>query len=162
MSVGKYQRVLTKKLTFRYFYLPRIRNKYYNKHKLTKLEKLLLVLTSEKNGDYPDLLEENSMLKEIQEEMYYAAQDDDVIVEYDAEYETLFEIESSKREEYAKGEKQGLEKGIEKGLKQGLEKGREEEKYRNAKSFIKNGAPLDLISKSLGFSIEELEKMKEE
>ena len=41
----------------------------------------------------------------------------------------------------------------------GIEQGREEEKIRNAKSFMNNGVSLEIISQSLDIPIEELKKM---
>ena len=54
------------------------------------------------------------------------------------------------------------DEGRREGIKEGREEGRMLEKKDAAINFLKNGASLELISKSLGYSIEELEKMKKE
>ena len=145
-SMDKYKRILTDKIVLRYFYLPRIRKRYYNKIKLSELEKLLLVLTSEKVGDFPDLLEENDMLRNVQEEMYKASVDDEVIGEYDAEFEAEFNMVTRIRE----------------GYNDGIKEGKKEEKIANAKALIKNGVALETISKSIGLDIETLNMLKKD
>ena len=59
----------------------------------------------------------------------------------------------------AEGMEKGLAEGMEKGLAEGMEEGRVREKLENARSLKNNGIPIDLISKSLNLSIEEIEKM---
>ena len=130
-SMDKYKRILTDKIVLRYFYLPRIRKRYYNKIKLSELEKLLLVLTSEKVGDFTDLLEENDMLRNVQEEMYKASVDDEVIGEYDAEFEAEFNMVTRIREE----------------------------RLEIAKNLLKMNFPLEKISQATGVELEVLEKM---
>jgi predicted transposase/invertase (TIGR01784 family) len=44
-------------------------------------------------------------------------------------------------------------------MEKGMEEGRVREKLENARSLKNNGIPIDLISKSLNLSIEEIEKM---
>ena len=48
------------------------------------------------------------------------------------------------------------------GRKEGREEGRREGIKSSAINLLKNGASLELISKSLGYSIDELERMKKE
>ncbi len=59
----------------------------------------------------------------------------------------------------AEGMEKGLAEGMEKGMEKGMEEGRVREKLENARSLKNNGIPIDLISKSLNLSIEEIEKM---
>ena len=51
------------------------------------------------------------------------------------------------------------EAAAKKGYNEGMEEGRVREKLENARSLKNNGIPIDLISKSLNLSIEEIEKM---
>ena len=62
------------------------------------------------------------------------------------------------KEGLQQGIQQGLQQGIQQGLKQGIQQGIKE----SAKGLIKNGVDLDIISKSLNLTIDELEKMKKE
>ena len=55
--------------------------------------------------------------------------------------------------------KKGYNEGMQKGMQKGMEEGRVRERLENARSLKNNGIPIDLISKSLNLSIEEIEKM---
>ena len=133
----KYQ--LTDMLTFNFFYLPLIKRKWYNKLELSELEKLLLVLTSERQGDYPELLEENSMLKDIQKEIEIAGFDDEVMYEYDAEVLQEFK------------EKWRIEEAVEEAI--------EETNKENAKKMLEDNLSMEKISQYTGLSLEEIRKL---
>ena len=142
-------------LTFNFFYLPLIRRKWYNKLELSELEKLFLVLTSERKGDYPELLEENSMLKEIQEEIEIAGFDEEVMGEYDKEVFQEFKQKWAIEEATARG----LEEGKSKGLEQGLEQGRNEANIENAKRMLEDKIDVEKISKYTNLSIEQIKNL---
>ena len=67
--------------------------------------------------------------------------------------------EAAAKKGYNEGMEKGLAEGMEKGMEKGMEEGRIREKLENARSLKNNGIPIDLISKSLNLSIEEIEKM---
>lgn len=52
--------------------------------------------------------------------------------------------------------------GIEEGIKKGIKEGREKEKILIAKNLLKDGIPIDVVSKNTNLSITELEKLKSE
>ena len=52
----------------------------------------------------------------------------------------------------------GIEQGIELGKEQGIELGKQEKTIQIVKAFYQNGCPLDLISKSTGLSVEEIDR----
>ena len=60
-----------------------------------------------------------------------------------------------------KGIEQGVKQGLEQGVKQGLEQGAKQEKIEIAKNLIQNGLDNELISKSTGLSVEEVEKLRQ-
>lgn len=62
-------------------------------------------------------------------------------------------------EGWEKGNKEGWEKGNKEGMEKGMEKGRAKEKLENARSLKDNGVSLDLIAKSLGLSIKDIENL---
>ena len=68
-------------------------------------------------------------------------------------------MEKGLAEGMEKGLAEGMEKGLAEGMEKGMEEGRVREKLENARSLKNNGIPIDLISKSLNLSIEEIEKM---
>ena len=51
--------------------------------------------------------------------------------------------------------------GYDDGKADGKAEGLEEEKIAIAKNFLKDGIPIDVVSKNTGLSIEELEKLEE-
>ena len=53
------------------------------------------------------------------------------------------------------------EKGIQKGIEQGLEQGAKQRNVEIAKNLIQNGLDNELISKSTGLSVEEVEKLRQ-
>jgi len=55
--------------------------------------------------------------------------------------------------------KKGYNEGMQKGMQKGMEEGRVRERLENARSLKNNGIPIDLISKSLNLSIEEIKKL---
>ena len=67
--------------------------------------------------------------------------------------------EEGRAEGRAEGRKEGLEEGRKEGRKEGLEKGRMAERQKNAKNLKAFGIPLDVISKTTGLSIEEIENL---
>lgn len=137
IKVKDNKKSLTDKLHFMYFYLHKILEKYYNKDKLTELEKLLLVLNSKEVGEFSDIKEENKIMEEIQKDAYKASIDDEIIGLYDKEEEDEW---MSKAMAYQAAEKKNEE---------------------NAINFMKMGTPLKDISKALGLSIKKLEELRE-
>ena len=55
--------------------------------------------------------------------------------------------------------KEGREEGLQEGMVKGKTEGKLEERYNNAKALKENGVPVDIISVSLGLSVEEVEKL---
>ena len=60
-----------------------------------------------------------------------------------------------------KGIEQGVKQGLEQGVKQGLEQGAKQRNVEIAKNLIQNGLDNELISKSTGLSVEEVEKLRQ-
>ena len=52
-----------------------------------------------------------------------------------------------------------MAKGREEGIKEGMQKGRQETTFANAINLKQNGVPTDIIAKSLGLTIEEVEAL---
>ena len=58
----------------------------------------------------------------------------------------------------AEGIKQGIEQGVKQGIQQGIEQGRQQGLQEAVRRFHENGLSLEIISQSLGISLEETEK----
>lgn len=65
-------------------------------------------------------------------------------------------IEEGLKEGLEKGIEQGIEKGIKQGIKQGMEQGSVAKAKEIAKSLLENNIDINVISKSTGLSIEEI------
>ncbi len=73
------------------------------------------------------------------------------IGEYDYDEDMAVKAEEAREE--------GLAEGREEGLAEGLEKGARENALENARKLYINGVSIDIISKSLGISVEEVRKI---
>ena len=62
------------------------------------------------------------------------------------------------RDTYAVMEGQ-YEEGMKKGMEKGMEKGEMNERLKNAKNLKENGVAVEIIAKSIGLSVEEIEKL---
>ena len=53
----------------------------------------------------------------------------------------------------------GVKEGRKEGIEEGISQGRKEEKISIAKNFLKDGLPIEMISKNTGLNIEELKNL---
>lgn len=135
--------VLTDKIKIMHLYLPKILNKYYNKEKLSELEKLMLVFNLTNKNELNDIIGENKIMEEYKKEALDASHSEEVIGLYDKELEDEF----LKRATY--------QEGIEKGIEQGENK----KSIEIAKALLKNNVDIDIIINSTGLSKEEIESL---
>ena len=68
-------------------------------------------------------------------------------------------FESFLKDEVKRGRKEGEEKGRKEGEEKGRKEGEEKGKMDTLINFFKNGAGLDLISKAVGMSIDEVKSI---
>ncbi len=97
--------ILTDKVQIIYFYLPNIKEKYYNKEKLSEIEKLLLIFNERDSKELDEWMEENEIMKAYRKEAKEASQEEEVIGLYDKElvdemirYNELKEARESEKE----------------------------------------------------------------
>lgn len=136
--------VLTDKIKIIHLYLPKILNKYYNKEKLSELEKLMLVFNLTNKNELNDIIGENKIMEEYKKEALDASHSEEVIGLYDKELEDEF----LKRATY----QEGIEKGIEKGIEQGKNK----KSIEIAKIMLDKNMDISLISEITKLSKEEI------
>ena len=114
-------------------------------------------------------------LQEVRERLEYLRMSPKERRAYDYYLDTLVRdtdvMKTKLLEARIEGEKQGRAEGMEKGRAEGMEKGRAEgmekgraegeknERIKNAKSLKANGVASDIISKSLGLTLDEIEKL---
>ena len=144
-----YNIIINDKIIFINIYVPNLRKKMYNQgiENLSEEERYLLGLIE------PDI----NLSKELGGEI-------DIMIEYVNEAGEVTmgtNFGESYDKEWALKDEERRE-GIKEGRREGLKVGREEGIKSSAINLLKNGASLELISKSLGYSIEKLEEMKKE
>ena len=112
-------------------------------------------------GKYNEMTKEiGKMIKEYNEENIYNFLMDSESLEklHQAQLKTAKEkaIKQGRQE----GLEEGLEQGIEQGLEQGIKQGREITKLETAISLLKEKIPVDIISRTTGYSKEYIETIK--
>ncbi len=156
-------KVITNYLEFINIYLPLIREKMYNKEKLTKLEEMLLIFNEKDNKLLKELSKGDEIMEEYVKDAYDASQDEEIIGLYDKELHeerlknTL--IENAEQRGIEQGLEQGLEQGIEQGIKQGYSNGSYEKSLEVAKNMLKDGLDIDKIIMYTGLSKEEIQNL---
>ena len=103
--------ILTDKIKFVFIYLPNIRKKYYNKEKLSNLERLLMVFNESNKKEAMKIAGGSEVMKEYRKEAEEASAYDDMIesLTYDREEMLRCTMEIDKRRE--------IEKVVEKAVK---------------------------------------------
>ena len=136
--------------------LYKIKERYYKGEDLTRLEKELLILTLDDYKEIIKISEGDEILMEVRDKLYELTNDIDNIGLYDPEKrrkeEEELKIEYHSKLAREEGLEQGIERGIEQGIKQGIKQGTSNEKKSIAKNLLKDGLPIDKISKYTGLS----------
>jgi len=135
--------ILTDKIRIITIYLPKIKEKYYNKDRLTELEKLLLVFNEKDSKDLDEIIEGDKIMQEYRKDSLEASEDEKIIGLYDKELHLEMLHNSELKEAREKG----------------LEQGRREEKIEAAKLMLAKEIDLKTISECTNLSIEEIEKL---
>ena len=180
---------LSKKLIFIQIYIPNLIRKWYTLgiQKLDESEKYLLGLVLRNIDDSKDIGGGIKIMEDYVDEAQEVSLNDDLRESYDKEWalkdlglqQGIIEgyergqveghelglkdgIEKGMKEGLELGKKEGLELGKKEGLEQGKKEGLEQGKKELTVNLLRNDVPLELISKSSNYTIEELETMKKE
>ena len=128
-----------------------------NKKLINKYAHLIIFDCNEEElellGKYNEMAKEiGKMIKEYNEENIYNFLMDAESIEklHQAQLETAKEV----------AEEKGIEKGIEQGMEQGIAQGIEMTKAKTALTLLKENIPLDIISRTTGYSQEYLQTIK--
>ena len=137
---------------------------YSNKKEIDNY-KYLVMLDLEKD-ELENLSKEDKVIKKYMSEVE-RINDDPEIYEYMSAEEDNRKIENTMREYWKEeglrdGREEGIKEGRKEGIKEGIKEGKREANREAAINFLKNGIDIDIISKSLGYSKEELEIMIQE
>ena len=166
--------ILTDKIRIIYLYLPIIRRKYYNKEKLSDIDKLLLIFNEKDSKKLSELYRGDTIMNDYREEALDASEDDEILGLYDKEKEEEM-LRIAREEEYrvrwkkegleegrAEGRAEGREEGREEGKAEGLVQGKQQAKIEMIKSLFQNNVPIEIISKSTSLSTSDVEKIIKE
>lgn len=124
---------LTDKVTIIYIYLPKIKEKYYNKDKLSGLEKLLLTFNEEDSTEMNSIIRGDKIMSEYRKDSLDASSDSEVIGLYDRELHLQLLHNTAIYNAEQKG------------------------KIETAKNLLKNGASLSLVLDSTGLTRKDLD-----
>ncbi len=165
-ETGKY--VLDDKFINYHINIDNILKKEYNKDKLTRLEKILLLMITEDKNVLRQISKDDEEMNYMVDKLEEMALNDGIVGLYDKEKAMERVNAINKMEAINEGFAEGLEKGIEKGIKKGIEKGIEkgkkeglnEAKKKMAKKMLDEGIDIELISKITELPKKEIEKLK--
>jgi len=150
---------LTDKIIIINIYLPIIKEKCYNKEKLSEFEKLLLVFNETDNNMLNNLKEGNKIMEEYVKDATNASQDNEVIGLYDKELHDEMLKNTMIDNARTDGVELGIEIGIERGINIGIEHGNKQKQIEIAKNMLNKNMDITIISEITGLSTEEIEKL---
>ena len=130
-------------------YLASLKNVRYNGS--NEKETYLAMFRAESFEEMRDIANGNEEALKVVEELERLSENDEFRVLYDAEKMRRKEINSARLD--------GYDDGYENGITKGKEEGAKAEKIEIAKNLLKDGIPIEVVSKNTGLSIEELEKI---
>ena len=139
--------------------LKKIRKMYYNKDKLNKFEKELLLMTIDDEKELNNISKGCKEMENVVKKISKVSKEEELQGIYDIEERQEF-IQNRIRE-YAKEE--GYDEGIKEGIKEGKAKGIKEGSIKKQREIaiemLNNGMDFDIIEKITKISKEELEKL---
>ena len=150
-------------LRFVFVELPKFKPQTIKEKKMAVLWLRFLTEINKSTAEVPAELLENpdtcKALKILEKSAYTEAQ----LYAYERYWDAVYNERGAIRHGYnqglAEGREAGRAEGREAGRAEGRAEGRVEEKLSNARSLKENGVPSEVIAKSLGLAIEDIEKL---
>lgn len=156
--------------------LPKLKKKYYNGDKLTKIEKALLILSIDKIKDLDEISKGDDDLMEAAKRIKEATFDINTIGLYDAEERRrqedamylAYREKIATRRGYRNGRKAGVEhgysqgfsQGISEGISQGISQGIEQERNSIINAMLNKGLSYDTIAKITNIPNQDIKRMR--
>ena len=152
--------------------LPKLKKKYYNGDKLTKLEKALLLLSIDKIKDLDEISKGDDDLMEAAKRIKEATFDINTIGLYDAEERRrqedamylAYREKIATRRGYRNGRKAGVEhgysQGFSQGISQGISQGVEQERNSIINAMLSKGLSYDTIAEITNISNQDIKRMR--
>lgn len=138
------ERVKASSIEIYHVNLKNIERMYYNKEKLTKLEKELVIMTLKDEKELKDISKGDKELEKVAKKIVTLSREEELQGIYIKEDQDEWIRDRYKEE--------GLKLGIEQGLKQGIKD--------TAKKLLKSNVDISIISSATGLSKEEIKKLK--
>lgn len=149
--------IMSKNFQTYHIYLPKIREKFYNKDKLNKLELLMVVFNEKEDSDYlSNLIKGEKIMEEYIDEAKILSMDDDLWFAY----ETARINKKYKEQKEWELKHYALKEGEEKGIKEGMKEGKKVSQQEIAKNMLKDNVQIENIIKYTGLTEEEINKLK--
>ena len=147
--------------------LKKIRKMYYNKDKLNKFEKELLLMTIDDEKELNNISKGCKEMENVVKKISKVSKEEELQGIYDIEERQEFIQnrirEYAKEEGYDEGIKEGIKEGKIEGIKEGKAKGIKEGSIKKQREIaiemLNNGMDFDIIEKITKISKEELEKL---
>lgn len=127
--------------------LKRIKEMYYNKSELTKLEKELLVMTLDDEEELQKVSKGCKEMEIVADKISKVSKEEELQGIYDIEEQEKFIRDRISFHAYNKGMSEGEKEGTKKGI------------IITAKNLLKQNIPIDVIANATGLSKEEIEKL---
>ena len=148
--------------------LPKLKKKYYNGDKLTKLEKALLILSIDKIKDLDEISRGDDDLMEAAKRIKEATFDINTIGLYDAEERRrqedamylAYREKIATRRGYHNGRKAGVEHGYSQGFSQGISEGIEQGRNSIINAMLSKGLSYDTIAEITNIPNQDIKRMR--
>ena len=136
--------------------LKRINKMYYNKNKLNKFEKELLLMTLDDEEELTKTSKGCKEMEKVAEKISRVSREEELEGIYDVEEQEKFIRDRIRAHAATEGFEQGLEQGLESGIEKGIKEGEKNKQIEIAKNLLSSGVSIDIIEKSTGLSHEEI------
>lgn len=136
--------------------LKRINKMYYNKNKLNKFEKELLLMTLDNEEELTKTSKGCKEMEKVAEKISRVSREEELEGIYDVEEQEKFIRDRIRAHAATEGFEQGLEQGLESGIEKGIKEGEKNKQIEIAKNLLSSGVSIDIIEKSTGLSHEEI------
>ena len=145
-----------------YINLKRVRQKYYNKEELTKLEKELLIMTTDNKEELRKISKGCREMESVAKKISKLSKEEEMQGIYLKEEQEAFIRDQIKAYAMKDGYNEGIEKGMEKGHAEGLEEGALNKQKEIVINMLNKKMDIKTISDITGLSTDEIERLKEE
>ena len=147
-----------------YINLKRVRQKYYNKEELTKLEKELLIMTTDNKEELRKISKGCREMESVAKKISKLSKEEEMQGIYLKEEQEAFIRDQIRAyamaDGHAEGKAEGKKEGIKEGIKEGKNQGIIESKKEIAVNMLNKKMDIKTISDITGLSIDEIEKLK--